>query len=82
MSDISLQDYVNQKVSSGQFQSPEEFATEAIRVYREIESDHEQLVKEVQNRIAQADSGDALPLDIDSIKRQLADELNADGTKK
>ncbi len=82
MNSISLQDYINQKISSGQFGSPEEFAAEAIRVYREIESEHEDLAQEVRDRIAQAESGDVMPLDMDCIKRQLEAELNADGTAK
>jgi len=78
MSDHDLQNYVDQKIASGQFGTAEEFATEAIRVYRKIESEYEHLRSDVQDRIAQADAGDVLPLDVDSIKRQLADELNAD----
>ena len=82
MSDSDLQSYVASKVASGQFGTAEEFATEAIRVYRKIERDHEVLRTAVQERIARADAGDLVPLDIDALKQRLTEELNEDGTKK
>ena len=42
MSDADLQNYVKQKIASGQFGTAEEFATEAIRVYRQIEQEYGQ----------------------------------------
>ena len=82
MSDADLQNYVNQKIASGQFGTAEEFATEAIRVYRQIEQEYGQLQDEIRGRIAEADAGHVLPLDVDSIKSQLRQELHADGTPK
>jgi Arc/MetJ-type ribon-helix-helix transcriptional regulator len=82
MSDNDLQTYVASKVASGQFGNAEEFATEAIRVYRKIERDHAELCSAVQERIARADAGDLVPLDIDALKQQLAEGLSEDGTKK
>jgi Arc/MetJ-type ribon-helix-helix transcriptional regulator len=75
MNDNDLQTYVASKVASGQFGNAEEFAAEAIRVYRKIERDHAELCSAVQERIARADAGDLVPLDIDALKQQLTEEL-------
>lgn len=77
-----LQTYVQQKVANGEFASAEEFTAEAIRVYRNLESGHEALRREVQRRIAQSDGGQSEPLDIDEIKAELATEVNDDGSPK
>lgn len=77
-----LQHYVAQKIASGQFSTAEEFATEAIRVYRSIEAQYASLRDEIQAQIKKADAGDLLALDMDSIKRRLAAELNEDGSAK
>ncbi len=82
MNDADLQNYVNQKIASGEFGTPEEFATEAIRVYRQLEKDYRQLRDELSSRIEQADAGQVLPLDVDSIKDQLRQEISADGTPR
>ena len=82
MSDNDLQSYVASKVANGQFGTAEEFATEAIRVYRQIECDHAELRTAVQERIARADAGDLVPLDIDALKQRLTEKLKEDGTKK
>ena len=82
MTESDLQSYVLEKIASGQFASPEEFATEAIRVYRQIETDHEALRKDVEKRIAQADAGKLKPLDIDAIKAKLMGEIDESGTPK
>ena len=73
-----LEGYVNQKIASGQFGTAEEFATEAIRVYRKIENEYDQLRADVQEQIAKADAGDVLPLDVDAIKRELVEKSNTD----
>ena len=77
-----LQEYVNQKIASGQFASPEEFATEAIRVYRQIETDYESFKRDVQQRITEADSGKLKPLDIDVFKSKLIGELASNDSPK
>jgi hypothetical protein len=79
MTENDLQQYVNQKIASGHFGTIEEFATEAIRVYRKLESDYDELRELIQNRIAQADAGLSTPLNIAAIKQQLKSELETDG---
>ena len=77
-----IQQYVEQKLASGEYRTAEEFAAEAIRVYRELESKHVDLAAEVQRRIEQADAGGLGPLDIETIKAELSSELNQDGSLK
>jgi hypothetical protein len=74
MTDSDLQQYVNQKIASGQFGTIEEFAAEAIRVYRKLEAGYGELRELVQSRIAQADSDSTIPLNMAAIKQQLINE--------
>ena len=75
MTESDLQSYVAGKIASGEFASTEEFVAAAIRVYRQIETDHEALRRDVQERIAEADSGKLKPLDMEAIKSTLIREL-------
>ena len=77
-----IEDYVREKIATGEFSSREELVIEAIRVYRELEAGHAQLKSEVQKRIEQADRGEVGPLNIDEIKRELIDELDEQGHPK
>lgn len=81
MSELSpgLEQYVQQKVASGQFASPEEFALEAMRLYRDLESRHESLRGDIQAALDESEEGKSEPLDMDSIKKELADELDEQG---
>ena len=84
MSSLSpdLEQYVRQKVATGQFSSPEEFAAEAMRLYRDLEARHESLKGDVQAALAQSEQGRCEPLDMDDIKRELTDELDERGRGK
>ena len=66
----SIDQYVHQKIASGQFSSREEFARETFRVYRELETQHAELRAEVQRRIAGVERGEVGPLDIEAIKAE------------
>ncbi len=66
----SIDQYVHQKIASSQFASREDFAREAFRVYRELETHHADLRAEVQRRIAQVERGETGPLDVEAIKVQ------------
>ena len=63
-----IQQYLEEKFASGEFQPTEEFAAEAIRVYRELETRYAALSAEVHRRVERADTGDFAPLDIEAIK--------------
>ncbi len=77
MTDSDLQQYVNQKIASGQFGTIEEFATEAIRVYRKLEGEYGELRALVQSRIAEADAGLSTSMNMAAIKEQLMREFDA-----
>ena len=77
-----LEQYVQQKVASGQFASQEEFALEAMRLYRDLEVRHESLKGDVQAALEQSQKGQSEPLDVDSIKKELTDELDEQGRGK
>ncbi len=77
-----LEQYVQQKVASGQFASSEEFAVEAMRLYRELEDRHASLKADVQVALEQSARGESAPLDMDAIKRELIDELDEQGRDK
>ena len=72
MADDSLQQYVQEKISSGDFDSPEEFASEAIRIYRTLESDYGHLQSQVKERIAKVRNGDLKQLDVARLKDELS----------
>ena len=74
-----LEDYVRQKIESGEFASREELANEAIRAYREMETQYQQLRADVQRSIEQADRGEIEPFDIEAVKVRLTAELDPRG---
>ncbi|MEX0978781.1 MAG: hypothetical protein WDZ48_08025 [Pirellulales bacterium] len=77
-----LEAYVQQKIASGEFQSRDELAAEAVRLYRELEARHAQLKSDVQAAIDEADRGLCEPLDIETIKAELSAELDSHGRPK
>ena len=81
MSELSpdFEQYVQQKVASGRFASREEFALEAMRVYRELEARHESLKGDIQAAIEQSVKGKSELLDLDAIKKELTGELDEQG---
>ena len=80
--DTDLQSYIDQKVASGEFDSAEDLAAEAIRVYRKMETDYELLRGEVHERIKRADAGDLVPMDMEAIKEKLLGKRNTKGSSK
>ncbi len=74
-----LAQYIQTKVANGQFRSPDDFAIEAARLYRELEQRHEQLKSDIAAAIEEADRGECEPLDIESIKAELSAELDEEG---
>ncbi len=77
-----IQHYIEEKLASGEFQSAEELAVEAIRVYRELETRYADFAGEVHRRVERADAGELAPLDIEAIKAELSAEIHPDGTPK
>lgn len=74
-----LDEFVKQELARGAFGSEEELVINAVSALREMKLRHEQLRRDVQEAIEQADRGDVAPLDIDAIKAELMDEIDERG---
>lgn len=69
-----LEEYIQRKVASGEFESTDQFISEAMRLYREMESRHDQLRKDVQHGIDQIERGEGIELnDDEELRRFFAD---------
>lgn len=67
----SIEQYVQEKIARGDFRSPEEFAAEAIRLYREVELKHDELSRELRERLKKTGQGLSSPLDREVFKAEL-----------
>ena len=65
-----LQQYIDEKLTSGEFETREEFVEAAVALYRDLE-EIEELRAEVGRRIEQARAGHVAPLDIANVKSRL-----------
>ena len=77
-----LQQFLDEELASGQYESESELVIQALRVYRELKTRHESLRKDVETAIVAADRGQVAPLDIDAVKSELTDELDESGRPK
>ena len=80
--DADIKAYIAEKVASGEFETEEAFTSEAIRVYREMETDYNDLRSTVRDRLRQADEGYLAPLDTESIIAELEAKINEDGSPR
>ncbi len=74
-----LENYVQQKIASGEFQSVEEFAIVAARLYREMESREAELKAQIDAAIAEVEAGNCAPMDFDELTAELMAELEKKG---
>jgi len=67
-----LEQFVQKRVESGNYQSVNEVVSDALRRLQERERPREALIEQLQREIAigleQADRGEVAPLDIEAIK--------------
>jgi antitoxin ParD1/3/4 len=61
-----LEQYVQDKISSGKYQSSSDVIHDALRLLQK----HDQLRQDILVGIEQADRGESKPLDVDAIKAQ------------
>jgi Arc/MetJ-type ribon-helix-helix transcriptional regulator len=66
-----IEQYVREKLASGEFQSRDDFATAAARIYRDLELRHQQLKADIRAAVDQADRGESAPLDIEALIDEL-----------
>jgi Arc/MetJ-type ribon-helix-helix transcriptional regulator len=69
-----VEQYIQEKIESGDFESRDEFVATAVSMYRDLE-EHEALRVEIQRRVENARNGSVAPLDIASLKEKLVSEF-------
>jgi Arc/MetJ-type ribon-helix-helix transcriptional regulator len=70
-----VEQYITDKVASGDFESRNELVETAVSMYRDLEV-HDALRTEVQRRLENARNGSVGALDIASLKAKLVSEFN------
>lgn len=65
-----IQEYVRATVANGVYANEQELVINAVQVLRELKARHEQLRRDVQLAIDQCDRGEAVELDVESIKSE------------
>lgn len=74
--------YVQAQIADGKFRSGEEFAIEAVRLYREIEQRQQQLKADIQIALDDIAQNGTVPFDIEAMTAELIDELDELGQPK
>ena len=62
-----LEQFVQQELANGRYQSEDELVIDALTAFREMKQRHDDLRRDVQRSIEQADRGEVEPWDIDTI---------------
>ncbi|MDP6353478.1 MAG: type II toxin-antitoxin system ParD family antitoxin [Planctomycetota bacterium] len=71
-----LEQYVQDKIGSGKYQTPSDVIHDALRLFQK----HDQLRQDIAVGVEQADRGESKPLDVDAIKargRELLAQRNS-----
>ena len=71
--------FVQQKIAAGVFQSADDFAIEAAKLYREIDRRREELKAKVVAGIAQLEAGEFIDLDGDDELRDYFEDVKRRG---
>ncbi len=74
-----LEQFVQQELATGKYQSETELVNRALEVYRELKLRHDTLRADVETAIAQADRGEAKPLDIEEVIARGTERLSKEG---
>jgi len=77
-----LEQYLEEKVASGEFESKDAFVSEAMRIYRALEARHEQLRSDVKQAIDQIDRGDGIEIDSDNALSSFFDDIKSRGRQR
>lgn len=75
----NLQQFIMGEVAAGAAGSEEEFVAKAIELYREMRSRHSALKADLQQSLAEADSGKVAGLDIEATIARGTRRLNSEG---
>lgn len=74
-----LEEFVQKELTSGHFESEEALLTAALRVYRDLAGRHDELRRRIDAAVAEGDAGELAELDIDSVIRELEEEVDVNG---
>ena len=74
-----LEQFVQQELANGRYQSEDELVIDALTVFREMKQRHEELRRDVQQAIAEADSGETKELDIEEVIARGCERLADEG---
>jgi len=74
-----LRDFVAQKIASGGFESVDDFAIQAARVYRELDQRHAKLKQAVTEGLAQLESGDYVKINGEQELREFFENVKRRG---
>ena len=74
-----VRQFVDAEVSSGNYGAAEDVVLDALRVFREIRSRHAELSQHIAPSIAQADRGEAQPLNVEELKQRVRARLREVG---
>ena len=73
-----LEEYMERKVASGEFQTRDEFLAATIAFYKD-EEEWSGFQSMLESRIAAADRSEVVPWDINRLKAKLIQELASNG---
>lgn len=68
-------EFVNAEVASGHYSAPEDVVIEALRLFRDLCQQHEELAAEVGQRIAQADRGEVKEQNVDALMQRVEERF-------
>ena len=83
MSDVfpaDLEQFVRQELASHEYGSRDDLVVDAVRVLRELKTRHQKLRDDVRHSIAQAERGEARPLDTEATKAEARRRLEKQGS--
>lgn len=63
-----VSDFVRFKISQGRFATESDLVVEALRFYRDVEQQREQLGSELREAAASLDRGEGVEVDMDEIR--------------
>jgi hypothetical protein len=77
-----LQDFVLQKIASGEFKTADEFAVKAAQMYRDLDLHHQELKKSVEGAIADLDAGNCIKFKDENELRAYGEEIKRRGRER
>lgn len=77
-----LQKFVEEQISSGDFQSEEEFAVFTAALYRDLTKRHHELRQHVQQGIAEIERGEGIEIKGGENLRMFLDDLKLQGRER